>query len=169
MENENEIVVPQTDTDTTENDELEINLDEEYSQEEDAEALRKEVETLKAQKEHWRKKATQPIQKTEQPKETPVLSEEVIEVKILKSQGLSDDLITQLKKIAKVNETGLIEAQADPYFVAFKEKLEEDQKKARASLGASKGSGQVKKGKDFQTAGLTDEEHKQLWRDRMGL
>lgn len=168
MENENEIVVTQTDTDTTENEELEINLDEEYSQDE-MEALRKEVETLKAQKEHWRRKATQPIQKTEQPKETPVLSEEVIEVKILKSQGISDELITQLKKIAKVNETGLIEAQADPYFVAYKEKLEEDQKKAKASLGASKGSSQVKKGKDFQTAGLTEEEHKQLWRDRMGL
>lgn len=167
MENENEIVVPQTDTDTTENDELEINLDEEYSQDE-MEALRKEVETLKAQKEHWRKKATQPIQKTEQPT-TPVLSEEVVEVKILKSQGVSDELITQLKKIAKVNETGLIEAQADPYFVAYKDKLEEDQKKAKASLGASRGSGSVKKGKDFSTSGLSDEEHKQLWKDRMGL
>jgi hypothetical protein len=167
MENENEIVVPQTDTDTTENDELEINLDEDYSQE-DVEALRKEVETLKAQKEHWRKKATQPIQKTEQPT-TPVLSEEVVEVKILKSQGVSDELITQLKKIAKVNETGLIEAQADPYFVAYKDKLEEELKKAKASLGASRGSGSVKKGKDFSTSGLSDEEHKQLWKDRMGL
>jgi hypothetical protein len=121
-----------------------------------------------SKKEHWRKKATQPIQKTEQPT-TPVLSEEVVEVKILKSQGVSDELITQLKKIAKVNETGLIEAQADPYFVAYKDKLEEELKKAKASLGASRGSGSVKKGKDFSTSGLSDEEHKQLWKDRMGL
>lgn len=167
MENENEIV-SQQDTDTTENDELELELE----PEEDVEALKKEIETLTAQKEHWRKKATQPIQKTEQPKQTettPSITEEVIEVKILKAQGVSDELITQLKKIARVNDTSIIDAQSDPYFVAYKEKLEEEAKKEKASLPASRNSGSVKRSKDTTTTGLSEDEHKQLWKEKMGL
>lgn len=166
MENENEFVAQQ-DTDTTENDELELELE----PEEDVEALKKEIETLKAQKEHWRKKAAQPVEKTEQPKTetTPSITEEVIEVKILKAQGVSDELITQLKKIARVNETSIIEAQSDPYFIAFKEKIEAEAKKEKASLPASRNSGSVRKSKDFTSTGLSEEEHKQLWKDRMGL
>jgi hypothetical protein len=64
MTNENnEIIDSSIDTDTTENEEeLEIDLDEEVeeSAEDDVEALKKEVETLKAQKAHWKKKATLP-------------------------------------------------------------------------------------------------------------
>lgn len=126
----------------------------------DWEARAKKAEALLVQ----RKKQAKEV-KTQN---TPSLSEEVVEKKILQSQGMSEDLLKQLTKIARVNGTGLIEAQQDPIFIAIKEKAEEDAEKARTRLKASKGSGQVRKGKDFTTRDLTEEEHKQLWRDRQG-
>lgn len=52
MENETEVIDSTNDTETTEND-ASVDSGEEI----DVEALKKENETLKAQKEHWRKKA----------------------------------------------------------------------------------------------------------------
>lgn len=58
--NELEVIDSELDTETTENnDELEL-ITEEESEEVDVEALKKENATLKAQKDHWRKKAEKP-------------------------------------------------------------------------------------------------------------
>jgi hypothetical protein len=50
MQNEEEVITQEVDTETTEN-------TEEVEEQVDVEALKKENETLKAQKDHWRKKA----------------------------------------------------------------------------------------------------------------
>lgn len=78
MENDNEIITSTNDTETTENNE-EVETTEESTESTgniDVEALKKEVATLKAQKEHWKKKAekgTDDTSKTEA-KSEPSLS-----------------------------------------------------------------------------------------------
>ena len=162
---------------SSEEQELELNLEDDT---EDVEALKAEMAkkdeilraySIRAKKAEAELKAlkTPEVAEATHSNSTNTLTEEAVEVKILKAQGMSEELITQLKKIARVNETSVIDAQSDPYFQAYKKQLEEDKEKAKASLGASKGSSSVRKSKDFSSQGLSDEEHKQLWRDRMGL
>lgn len=57
MENEEEVITQETDTETTENQEVEV---EQEVEQEDVNELKKKLATLEAQKEHWRKKATEP-------------------------------------------------------------------------------------------------------------
>jgi hypothetical protein len=94
------------------------------------------------------------------------LSAEEVEIKILKAQGTSQEEIDYLKKLAKVNETSIIEAQNDELFKNFKVKRENEIKAQKAKLGVSKGSGAVRKEKSINSPGLSDAEHKELWRSQ---
>lgn len=93
------------------------------------------------------------------------LSEEEVETKILKSQGMSEELISELKAVAKARGKSILDSVSDPIFVAIKNEKDATSKAQKAKLGASKGSGSVRKEKGFNTPGLTDEEHKQLWKE----
>lgn len=100
-----------------------------------------------------------------QPKETvSSLTPEEVDKKILLSQGVSEELIATLEKLAKLNGTSILAAQQDPVYLAVKEKREQDEKNAKASLPASRGSGQVKQQKTTASPNLSAEEHKELWR-----
>lgn len=99
---------------------------------------------------------------TQQITNTP--TDEAIQTQILMAQGLSEELLSELKAIAAVRNVSLIKAQSDPIFVAIKESKEAEAKSAKASLGASRGSRQEKKEKTFTTEGLSPEEHKAMWR-----
>ena len=90
-----------------------------------------------------------------------------VEETVLKAQGMSSDLLDELKKIAQVTGKELIEAQADPYFIAIKQAKEDELKSAQAKLGSSKGSGSRKQEKTLQTPGLSEEEFKALWKEKM--
>lgn len=120
-----------------------------------------EAKSLKGTKETKPAQATQNINSSS-------LTEEVVERKILKSQGMSDALIEELSAIAKVRGKGLIETQSDPLFEAVKGIEADKLAKAKAKLGASKGAGSVKKEKSFNSVGLTKEEHKELWLKSQG-
>lgn len=98
----------------------------------------------------------------------PVLSEDAIDERLLKSQGMSDELLEELKALAKVRGKSLLDTQSDPIFKTIKEAKEAEAKSQKAKLGASRGSGSVKKEKTFNTKGLTPEEHKQLWLESEG-
>ena len=87
-----------------------------------------------------------------------------IDERILKAQGMPDELLKELKVIAQVRGVDLMDAQKDSVFQVIKTDYERKQKSEEASLGASKGSGQAKPKKDFTTPGLTAEEHKELWK-----
>jgi hypothetical protein len=132
----------------------------------DAEALAIEVEELRrsnAQLKAYAKKLKGKSERADLDTPEAPASMDVDE-RILKSQGFSDELLTQLKKVAKFNEVDLITAQKDPMFVAIREKYEQEQRDKEASLGASKGAGGLKPQKDFRTSGLTPEEHKAMWK-----
>lgn len=92
-----------------------------------------------------------------------------IDVKILKAQGIPQDEIDVLRKIAKVNGASVIDAREDNLFKLYKTQKEAQEKAEKARLGASKGSGSVKKEKGLNTPGLSPEEHRQMWREKNGL
>jgi len=119
--------------------------------EEEARSLREKYEALNKEKE------TQPTQ---------TASPDVEEL-ILKSQGMSSDLLKELKVIAQVRGVSLIDAQSDPIFATLKENYEKEKKSSEASLGASKGSGQVKPKKDFSTPGLSRDEHREMFKNKL--
>lgn len=96
------------------------------------------------------------------------LSAEDVDIKILISQGVGEDHIEYLKKLAKVNGTSILAAQSDPIYLGFKREKEAEKKSQEASLGASRGSGQSKKGKSFQTPDLPSQDHRELWNKQMG-
>jgi len=151
---------------------------EETTEEETVESLKAKLEeaNVKLEREaEARRQLTARAKSAEakaKPAETPhvnnTLDEVTIEKKILKSQGMSDELLGELVALSKVRGKSLLDVQADPIFIALKESREKEEKSAKASLGASKGSGSVKKGKDFNTPDLTPEEHKEMWRQSQG-
>lgn len=118
------------------------------------------------------KKAEALLKTTQKTEAKPIiqnaLSEEEVEIKILKAAGRSEDEITYLKKLARVNEVSLLDAQSDDLFLGFQKKREDEVKAQKAKLGASRGSGSVKKERTINSSGLTDAEHKELWKSQNG-
>lgn len=88
-----------------------------------------------------------------------------VEETVLLAQGLPEELLNELKAVATVRGTSLIKAQTDPIFIAVKEKFESDIKSKKASVGVSRGSSSVKPKKDFNTPGLTREEHMTMFNE----
>lgn len=86
---------------------------------------------------------------------------------VLLTQGYDDEDLKRLNIVAKGSGVSLSEAKSDPMFVAYLEQKKEEQRKKKAQLGASKGSGTTKQEDDFNRP-LTDEEHKALWKKRNG-
>lgn len=76
--------------------------------------------------------------------------------------GMSEELLGELKTVAKVRGVSLLKAQNDPIFVAVKEKFEKDKRQRDASLPASRGAGGTKVKKSLTTPGLSREEHMKM-------
>ncbi len=85
-----------------------------------------------------------------------------VEETVLLANGMSEELLNELKVLAQVRKTTLIKAQNDPIFVAMKEKFEKDQKTKEASVGASRGAGGTKVQKNFNTPGLSRDDHRAM-------
>ena len=81
----------------------------------------------------------------------------------------SVDELERVKKIAQLDGTTLKEAMQSDEFKFWKQARTEEQKREAASMEASKGSGNRGKKKTLQSSGLTAEEHKALWREKMGM
>lgn len=71
-------------------------------------------------------------------KQDPQLSDEL---KLI-ARGLSDEEIEQAKVVAKGKGIVLTEAIKDPLFLSYQATLKEKERKEKAKLGASKGSGE---------------------------
>lgn len=109
---------------------------------EDYERIRKENETLKAQKEHWRKKVEKLSSKKEEIKETN--QEQLSESALLELSRLapkySDEDIQLLKEIKALKGLkSLTEAEQTQFFKASVEQKQAEEKKRKAQLPASKG------------------------------
>lgn len=157
---------------------------EETTEEENLEALKAENEELrkkaeqfpnvvarakKAEEELKAYKAKAASETTQTLEEKSTLTERDVDVKILQSQGLDEEAIEFLKKLAAVNGTSVLAAQSDELYSSFKDKREAKEKSEKAALGASRGSSPSKKQKDTTTPGLSDEDHKALWKQKQGM
>lgn len=112
------------------------------------------------------RKKKQTIQKVTQPVQKQTLQENYLtrEEGILIAKGMDEENLSQLKAIAKGKNISLLEAEKDPLFVSYFEKVQKEKKSEQAKLGASKGS-TYKETKPAFTPGLTREEHEKLWRE----
>ena len=135
----------------------------EETQEESTEAKLAKAEAEAAKYRRLFEKSQKPAPaKATEPQATPQLNVEEV---VLLANGMDEELLTRLKKVAQVNNTSLIKAQNDPIFIAVKEQFEKDKKKEDASLPAARGSGAVKAKKDTTTPGLSRDEHMKLARE----
>lgn len=85
---------------------------------------------------------------------------------ILIAEGIKQDDLEQLQAIAKGKGISLLKAKEDPIFVAYYEKVEKERKAERAKLNSSKGS-QYADSKTVSLSGLSKEEHKKVWAERV--
>ena len=156
------VVIEETTDDIDNVEALKSNLEKEKTAKNQILARAKKAEAeLKALKGSKTEEANQPIS-------TNPLSDEQIDLKILKSQGMGDELLSELHALAKIRNKSIFETQSDPLFVAIKNAREAETKSAKAKLGASKGSGTVKQEKTFTAKGLTPAEHKEMWLKSQG-
>lgn len=125
MENEQEVIDSTNDTETTENTESEM----------DVEALRKENETLKAQKDHWRKKAEEKppaVVKSEEASPEGIPQKDII---YIAKADIHEEDIEEVLSLAKAMKWDV--KQAHEY---LKPRLKElDEKRKTAEMTSTKG------------------------------
>ena len=88
----------------------------------------------------------------------PQLSDEL---KLI-ARGLSDEEIEQAKIVAKGKGISLTEATKDPLFQIYQSDLKDKQRKEKAKLGASKGSGESQDEAEIKS-GMTRDDHKKVF------
>ena len=96
-------------------------------------------------------------------KSDPQLSDEL---KLI-ARGLSDEEIDKAKVIAKGAGITLQEAIKDPLFLIYQADLKEKERKEKAKLGASKGSGESEDESPIKPE-MTREEHQKAFKKIMG-
>lgn len=163
MEEENtDAVVIDTEVDEATN-------SDETATEEDAEAIKAKLEeALKAKSELTAraKRAEEELKalKAKPQNNDPQLTEEL---KLI-ARGLTDEAIEQAKIIAKGKDISLTEAIKDPLFTLYQEKIKDDERKEKAKLGASRGSGATEEQPKGTQSGATREEHMEAFKKAQG-
>jgi len=138
--------------------------------EEDAEAIKASLaEALKAKAELTAraKRAEEELKALKakpQQNNDPQISDEL---KLI-ARGLSDEAIDQAKVIAKGKGISLPEAIKDPLFTIYQEKIKDDERKEKAKLGASKGSGGSEEKPKGVQSGATRDEHMKAFKKALG-
>lgn len=97
-------------------------------------------------------------------KNDPQLSDEL---KLI-ARGLSDEAIEQAKVIAKGKGIALPEAIKDPLFLTYQEAEKVKEKREKAKLGASRGSGESQDS-NLIKSDMTREEHEAIFKKVMGI
>lgn len=142
----------------------------ENSEQEDTVALKEKLdkaEQAKSQLTARAKKAEQELKALKEAtpplKQDPQLSDEL---KLI-ARGLSDEEIEQAKVVAKGKGIVLTEAIKDPLFLSYQATLKEQERKEKAKLGASKGSGESRD-ETLIKQDMTREEHQEAFKKVMG-
>lgn len=136
--------------------------EEESEDDSEVEARLKQLENENAKLQRLLNKKSQTPESKKIIKKTKTESVDVDE-RILVNQGIDDEVLAELKDIAKAKRMSLIDARNTPVFKAFEKQFEEEKKTESARLGASKGSGTRREQKTFKTPGLSKEEHRKMW------
>jgi hypothetical protein len=86
---------------------------------------------------------------------------------ILYAKGFEEDEVEYAQKVATLQGVKATEAIKDPLFTTWKSNKDADLKKQQAQLGTSKGAKTTIK-KSFDTPGLSDEDHKAMFKEMTG-
>ena len=86
---------------------------------------------------------------------------------ILFSKGFEEAEVEHAQKVATLQGVKLTEAIKDPLFTTWKTNRDAEVKKQQAQLGTSKGARTTVK-KTIDTPGLSDEEHKEMFKELTG-
>ena len=89
------------------------------------------------------------------------------ELKLI-ARGLSDEEIEQAKIIAKGKGINLTEATKDPLFLVYQGDLKTKERREKAKLGASKGSGESQEETTGLQSGSTRDDHKKAFEKLVG-
>lgn len=161
MQEENEYaqdeVVEQEEVTTTE--------ESEESNDDTVTLTKSEYSKLKRQAIAYKANKSEKPEVRETPTITNSLTEQDIEAKILRSKGVDAQLIEEMKALAAVRGKSLLEMENDPIILAMKEAKEAEAKAKAARLGASRGSTTVKAQKSTTTPGLSEEDHRAMWKE----
>ena len=135
---QNDEYTPDVELDENQNYEEETVEETVDSQDQDTETVDWKAEALKYKAIAMRKakQAVKPEPK-QQTLETNYLTREE---GILIAKGMSDEELNQLKVIAKGKGVSLLEAEKDPLFTTYYEKVQKEKRSEQAKLGTSKGS-----------------------------
>lgn len=120
------------------------------------------------QKENKDAEPNKPADSQTNPLPTPATEQVTAEDLLRTTKGYSDETLAELRAIAKGKGINLFQAQEDPLFTAYLEKQQAEDKSAKAKLGASNSSGKSAPKRGFNTPGLSDTEHKDMWKEKMG-
>lgn len=127
---------------------------------EDYEKLKKEKETLAAQKEHWRKKAEEkklvPQVETPQVSTNQLTRDEVF----LIAKGVSEEVINEARFRADAKGISLKEAMEDPVVITLQKEVEARERRSKAQLPPSSGGTSVRGVDLINAVGMTEEEHR---------
>jgi len=162
MENENDVTLETTNEIVEETIETPAESTEETPETEAVDIAQLQATNKKLFERAKKAEAEAKALKSNRQTEAKAPSQNSIEETILLANGMSDELLLELKAVAKVRNMNLIKAQNDSIFVAIKDKFEKDRKHKEASLGASRGAGSVKTQKGINTPGLSREEHMKM-------
>lgn len=83
------------------------------------------------------------------------------------AKGYDDEALEQLRIIARGTGTSLKEARENPLFKNYEAKQKEEERRSKAKLGASNGSGFSQGGPAIKP-GMTEAEHKAVWAKMSG-
>lgn len=124
---------------------------------------KKLVEIIKRRKAH----DTEKPKAQSSPEAQPINNTQGIsrEEAILFASGYSEDDVNYLNVVAKGTGLSLKDAREHPLFETYLDKLTREKKAKKATLGASKGSSVTK---PVSMAGISKEEHRAIWAEKMG-
>lgn len=160
--NGEEVVVTDTTEDTSS--EVELTLEEDTTEEVDVAKLQEINKKLfaraKKAEELLKLNKTQVKAVAQPKKEQNINNEQYLtrEEAILIAKGYEEDELAKIKAISKGSNCSLLDATKDEMFTLWKEKKEAESRKAKSSLGSSKGSGSARAEKSVSA--MTEEEHR---------
>jgi hypothetical protein len=160
---QNEEITPEVELDENEINDIDTTTENEVVSDHEADEVDWKAEALKY-KAILSRKTKQATTKVAVPTQTLQENYLTREEGILIAKGMDDENISQLKAIAKGKNISLLEAEKDPLFVSYFEKVQKEKKSEQAKLGASKGSTYKETKPEFKS-GLTREEHMALWKE----
>lgn len=146
-ENEKEIIDSEIDTDITENEE-ELDLDLSEDDSEDVESLKKKLQTLEAQKNHWKKKATEKATEPERKEVKPTVKRDSkvdnlnpLDLYALMEAKVPKEDVEEVIKASKLLGKSISEALQDPIVQGILKSKDEYRKTSEATATQTRRSG----------------------------